>query len=305
MNKKIEGLIAASLTGFYPDGTVNLEIIPAYAAMLYRNGLVGVFVNGTTGEGMSLTFDERLALAEKWVDSAPQGLCVIIHVGYADPEASRALAVHAADIGAHAIGEIGPTQNCPDSVRKLVDYAAATAEAIPRLPYYYYHMPSVNGLSFPMIEFLRQAGGMIPNLAGIKYTHDDIGDYQRCKEFGNGKYDVLFGWDEYLIKGLRVGARGAVGSTYNIFAPLYRKLIEAFRAGDIPTAQRLQKISADSCRFIYETGSFGAGLKTIMRMIGLDLGGMRPPQQNLSKESTEKLENYVKESGLLDFLNGV
>lgn len=302
---KIEGLVAASLTGFYPDGSINLECIPAYAAMLRRNGVAGVFVNGTTGEGASLTFDERQVLAEKWVDSAQDGLLVIIHVGYADQAASRALAIHAANIGADAIGEIGPTQNRPGSVQALVEYAAATAAAVSRLPYYYYHMPSINELSFPMVEFLQCADDRIPNLAGIKYTHDDIADYQLCREFLNGKYDLLFGRDECLIDGLKAGARGAVGSTYNIMAPLYHQIIQAYRAGDIRTARRLQKISADSCRSLYETGSFGSGLKTIMRMIGPDLGGMRPPQQNLSQESTEKLENYVKESGLLDFLNGM
>ena len=305
VNKKIEGLVAASLTGFHPDGSVNLEIIPAYAEMLSKNGVVGVFVNGTTGEGDKLTFNERRALAEKWVGSAPRELRVIIHVGYTDPETSRALAVHAADIGADAIGEIGPLQDSPESVQDLVKYSAATAGTVPQFPYYYYHMPSINGLSFSMIEYLQYADDMIPNLAGIKYTHDDIGDYQSCREFKNGKYDILFGRDEYLIDGLRAGAKGAVGSTYNIIAPLYNKLIKAFCAGDFEYAESLQKISAASCLTIYKSGSFGSGLKTIMRMIGLDFGGMRSPRVNLSKKSADELVTFVMESGLRDFLNRV
>jgi len=305
MNKKIEGLVAASMTGFHPDGSVNLDIIPAYAAMLYRNGVVGVFVNGTTGEGMSLTSDERKRLAEKWVDSATQGLQIIIHVGYSDPETSRALAIHAAEIGADAIGEIGPTQNPPVTVQDLVKYSAATAGAIPQLPFYYYHMPSINDLPFPMIEYLKIADEMIPNLAGIKYTHNDIEDYRHCLEYRDGKYDILFGRDEFLIDGLRVDAKGAVGSTYNIFAPLYNKLIKAFHDGDFSNAEELQELSALSCKTIYETGSFGCGLKSIMRMIGLDLGRMRPPQINLANQSVDELATFVKESGLRDFLNGV
>ena len=300
---KIEGLIAATLTGFYPDDSVNLEIIPDYADMLHRNGVTGVFVNGTTGEGSALTFDERLALAEKWVDSAPQGLRVIIHVGYTEQDISRDLTVHAANIGADAIGEIGPTNFPLDCVQALVEYTATTAEAAPQLSYYYYHMPSINGLSFPMIEYLPRADNVIPNLSGIKYTHDDIADYRRCKEFKDGKYNILFGRDEYLIDGLKAGARGAVGSTYNIMAPLYLELINAFHAGDKQTAQSLQRISAETCRFLYETGSFGAGLKTIMRMIGLDVGGMRHPQINLSQNSIKRLEAYIEESGLIEFLN--
>lgn len=305
MKKHIEGLIAASLTGFHPDGSINLDIIPGYAAMLQRNGVVGVFVNGTTGEGANLTLVERKALAKKWVDSAPEGLRVIIHVGYADQETSRALAMHAADIGADAIGEIGPMVNQVGSVRELADYTARTASSASKLPYYYYHMPSINGLFFPMIEFLQQTEDQIPNLAGIKYTHNDIDDYQRCKQFNGGKYDILFGRDEYLIDGLKVGARGAVGSTYNIMASLYLDLIKAFRNRDIETAQHLQKISADCCRFLHETGNFGAGLKTIMRKIGFDMGEMRNPPVNLTQKSIQALESYIEKTNLLNFLNKI
>ena len=93
MNKKIEGFIAAPLTGFNPDGSVNLEIIPRYAEMLNSNGITGVFVNGTTGEGLYLTLEERRVLARQWVESAPEDLLVIIHVGYTSQNESQALAV--------------------------------------------------------------------------------------------------------------------------------------------------------------------------------------------------------------------
>jgi len=84
MIKKIEGFIAAPLTGFNADGSVNLDVIPRYAAMLSANKIAGVFVNGTTGEGQSLSIEERKILAQAWADSAQNDLCVIIHVGYTD-----------------------------------------------------------------------------------------------------------------------------------------------------------------------------------------------------------------------------
>ena len=66
-----KGLIAAPLTGYRDDGTINLDVIPPYAEMLQANGVAGVFVNGTTGEGFSLTLSERRALAARWVQAAP------------------------------------------------------------------------------------------------------------------------------------------------------------------------------------------------------------------------------------------
>ncbi len=133
MNKKIEGFIATPLTGINPDGSVNLDIVPSSAAMLHSNGIAGVFVNGTTGEGQTLTFEERFALTKYWVDSAPQGLRVIIHVGYAEQSESQALAIHVTEIGADGISEIGPFILEPFSVGALVDYVAVAASASPKM----------------------------------------------------------------------------------------------------------------------------------------------------------------------------
>lgn len=62
--EKIIGLIDAPFTPMKPNGDINLEPIPAYAAMLAKNGLKGVFINGSSGEGYMLTTDERKQLAE-------------------------------------------------------------------------------------------------------------------------------------------------------------------------------------------------------------------------------------------------
>ncbi len=76
-------------------------------------------------------------------------------------------------------------------------------------------------------NFLKEAAPAIPNLAGIKYTHEDFMDFQTCINFMDGKYDMLWGRDENLLTALVLGTRSGVGSTFNYAAPLYYKLIEA------------------------------------------------------------------------------
>jgi N-acetylneuraminate lyase len=305
MNKKIFKIIAAPLTGFNSDGSINLDIIPRYAAMLYKNGISGVFVNGTTGEGPSLTFEERKALASHWVESSSKDMRVIVHVGYIDHARSQALAAHAADIGADSIGEIGPPKLKSRNIEALVEYTATTASAAPDLPYYYYHMPSANNLYFSMAEYLVLAEKAIPNLAGIKFTHSDISEFQTCIRYLNGKYDIFFGRDEYLIDGLKAGAQNALGSTYNVITGLYYQLITAYKSGNLETAYRLQSISADTCRILYASGSFGYGLKTLLRRIGLDLGGMRRPNLNLSQKEVLNLEASLQKAGVISYLNNI
>ncbi len=301
INSKTEGLIAAPMTAYHPDGTVDLDIIPSYAAFLHANGVVGVFLNGTTGEGFSLALEERKAIAESWMKTAPAEFKVIVHVSHTCAVSAWDMARHAAQIGAWGIGEMGPIFYKPNNIEELIDHAAQTAAQAPDLAYYYYHMPSMNGVCFPMIDLLRAAAPKIPNFAGIKYTHEDLVDFELCREFKDGKYDILYGRDETLICSLALGCRGAVGSTYNIMAPLYTRLIDAFDSGDLNEARRLQRMSMKVIRLLAGTNSFFSALKGVMNMIGLDLGGVRSPLKNIEAAKVAGLKNGLEELGFFDF----
>jgi N-acetylneuraminate lyase len=303
MKKQLKHLIAAPLTGYNPDGSVNKDVIPRYAEMLHANGVTGVFINGTTGEGLSLTVNERMTISKAWVESVPDGFEVIVHVGHTSQSTSRNLAIHAAEIGADAIGEIGPVFYKPDTVEALVEYTAETALAVPDMPYYYFHMPSRNNVLFPMIEFLQLAESAIPNLKGIKYTHNDITDYKKCVEFRSGKYNIHFSRDELFLEGLKAGATGAVGSTFSIIAPLFHKMAGSFFSGDSDEAVRLQFHLEKTVRYLYKTGGYSSALKAVMRIIGIELGGMRRPQVNISAAAVRKLESSLQEAGVISYLN--
>jgi N-acetylneuraminate lyase len=300
---KTEGLIAAPLTAFHPDGNVNLDIIPAYASFLCAGGVIGVFVNGTTGEGLSLTLAERMVLAEQWMKATPPDFKVIIHVSHTCPLSAGELARHAERIGATGIGEMGPVFYRPNTVEALADAAAQTAAQVPDLPYYYYHIPSMNGVGFPMIDFLQVAAPRIGNLAGIKYTHEDLVDYDRCLAFKDGAYDILYGRDETLLSALILGCRGAVGSTYNIMAPLYTRLRQAFTDGNLDEAHRYQRLSMEVIRLLIETSCFNAAMKESLRVLGLDLGGVRSPLGDIRPEEKTHLQNRLEKIGFRDFAN--
>ena len=109
--EKIIGLINAPFTPFYENGEVNYEPIEAYAKLLVKNGLKGVFINGSSGEGYMLTDEERMKLAERWMEVAPDGFKVIVHVGSCCVKSSRMLAEHAQKIGAWGIGAMAPPEN--------------------------------------------------------------------------------------------------------------------------------------------------------------------------------------------------
>jgi len=235
--KKLQGLIAAPFTPYLPNGEINTEIIPDYAEKLKSDGLKGVFICGTTGEGMLLTIDERKKLAEKWAEQNNNEFKVIVHVGNTSSKQSKDLAMHAQKIGAYAIGSMGPLFLKPAKVEELVAFCADLASGSPELPFYYYHIPTVSGIDLSMPDFINRASSQIPNFRGIKYTHNNFMEMQQCMKLDDGKWDILHGFDELLLAGLALGAKGAVGSTYNYLAPLYNKIIVDFENGHIDEAR--------------------------------------------------------------------
>lgn len=299
--RKLKGLIAAPFTPMKADGSLNLRIIPQYAAKLKKEGVSGVFICGTTGEGMLMSLEERMAVAEGWISEQTSGFKVIVHVGTTAYVQSKKLAEHAQRSGAYAVGCMGPVFLKPERVDDLVLFCAEVAAAAPELPFYYYHIPTVSGVSLPMPEFLQKAGTIIPNLAGIKFTHHNMMEMLQCSQMDNGRWDILHGFDEVLLCGLSMGAKAAVGSTYNYIAPSYSKIIEAFEAGDIDMARRYQYQCVKFIEILIRYGGGVIGGKPVMKLVGLDCGPLRAPARNLSSEQMKQYESELNEIGFFQW----
>ena len=294
MNNKIEGLIAAPFSTQDKQGNILYDRIPLYHDLLEKNEVSGAFINGSTGEGVSLTQKERMKTAEYWAASAKQSKLKIINlVGGTSYVGCIENAQHSEEIGMDAIALLAPYYFKPANAKTLVEFCAKVAEAVPQMPVYYYHIPVLTGCNVSMFEFLKEASTAIPNLAGIKYTHEDFMDFQSCLNFENGKYDMLWGRDENLLSALVLGARGGVGSTFNYAAPLYYQLIDAFDNGDLEKARKLQQQSIDMIRLLGKYGGIATG-KAYMRYIGFECGEFRLPVKNMSNEAYKEFEKDVQ-----------
>lgn len=297
---KLSGLVAAPYVALHPDHSVNLKCIEAQAQSLIRSGVSGAFVCGTTGEGVSLTTAEREAVATRWCEVAGSELRIIVHVGHSCLSESRALARHAQKIGAFGISNFAPFFFKPAHTSDLVAFCAEVAAAAPALPYYYYHIPSMTGVSFPAADFLRMAQDHIPNLAGVKFTFENLMDFAECTRLNDGRFDAVFGRDEMLLAGLSLGAKAAIGSTFNFAAPVYLRMLDAFAAGDLPSAQADQAKANEMISIFLRFGGLCAG-KSIMRLIGLDCGPVRLPLRSLSETMENRLRDELERVGFFDF----
>lgn len=299
--EKIHGLIDAPFTPFYENGEVNYEPIPAYAALLARNGLKGVFINGSSGEGYMLTEEERMKLAEAWIKAVPADFKVIVHVGSTCVKSSRRLAEHAQAIGAWGIGAMAPPFPKVGRIEELVKYCEEIACGAPELPFYFYHIPAFNGAFLSMLDFLKAVDGRIPNFAGIKYTFESLYEYNRCRRYKDGKFDMLHGQDETILPCLAMGgAQGGIGGTTNYNGHVLTGIQEAWANGDLEKARELQNFAQDVIDVICHFRGNIVGGKRIMKLIGLDLGPNRTPFQNVTDEEEKQLRAELE---AIDFFN--
>lgn len=295
---KLEGLIAAPFTPMHADGQIDTEIIPAYYNFLKSNGVTGAFICGSTGEGVSMTTQEKKEVAAAWAQATKgdNDFKVMMFLGGTSIAVCKELALHAKEVGLYAISFTAPFYFKPATVDMLAKACAEIAAVVPDMPFYYYHIPVLTGVSFAMYDLLQVVHEQIPNFAGVKYTHEDFMDFLSCLHFQDGRYDMLWGRDENMLSALVLGTKGAVGSTYNYAAPLYTEMIAAFEQQDLKRAQQLQQQSIDMIRLLGKYGGIATG-KAFMKVVGLDCGNFRLPVKNMDAAQYELFTKDVEAVG--------
>lgn len=297
--KKIKGLIVAPFTGMNPDGSIHPETIQRQVKLYKENGVSGAFICGTTGESSALTFSEKVALYKAWAQYQDDEFVLIAFVGGASVDECKELAALAEELKYTGIAFTAPYYFKPKNVESLAECCKQVAAAAPNTDFYYYHIPSFTGANFPMFELLSLMAANIPNLGGIKYTYENMMDYQQCLYFKDKKYNIMWGRDEMFLEALAIGATAAVGSTYNYSSKIYLAIQDAFQQGNHALAADLQYKAVE---FITLLNKFGQGTgKAMMLTIGIDLGKHRLPVINLSDTQIAELKQDLNKMGFFDF----
>lgn len=294
MSTFLSGIIPAALTPFQPDGSLNLPVVEQQADFFHEAGISAVFVGGSTGESHSLTVEERIALAHKWCVTSRDRFQVAVHVGHNCLKDARTMATRAQVSGAAAISAMAPFGIKPSNLNELIEYLALVSAAAPGLPFYYYHIPVVTGVDYPIEQVLEQGAKRIPSFRGVKFTSFNLPQFTTAAALDGGRFDMLYGHDEALLPALAAGAEGAIGSTYNYAPAVYQRLWQAFAAGEMARARQEQVAAIRLIDAIIPFGVLRAS-KVLMRWSGIDVGPVRPPLIPLSAEEQDRLYAAVKD----------
>lgn len=297
MNFTFRGLMAPVFTPFKDDMTLNVEIIPEYANLLKTFGIRAILVNGTTGEGPSLSKEERKQLAVKWketVNTTKQHL--MVQVGGAPLPDVLELARHAEQIGVDSILCLPELYFKPTTTTELIDYLKEIGKAAPNTPLLYYHIPSFSNVTINMVDLVKEIKGKVPSFCGLKFTSTQLDEAILALQ-ANEKYAIFVGADSVLAGAFALGLDSAIGTTFNIFPGISIEILKAIGQSNVKEARILQEQLNSLIEGIKKHGSWVATMKYAMSLImPLNLGKVRKPLNNLTEEEEKSIADSLKRS---------
>ncbi len=281
--EKYRGVIPAFYACYDEKGNVSPERVRSLTQYFIDKGVKGVYVNGSSGEGIYQGVEERKVIIENVMAVAKGKLTVIDHVACNNTRDSVELARHAESVGVDAIASIPPIYfRLPEY--SIAAYWNAISAAAPNTDFVIYNIPQLAGTALTMSLFAEMMQN--PNVIGVKNSSMPTQDIQMFKAEGKaakGDFIVFNGPDEQFVAGRAIGADGGIGGTYGVMPELFLKLNELIANGAHEQAIALQY---DINEIIYKMCSGRANMyavaKEMLRMnAGLDIGGVREPLENL------------------------
>ena len=297
----MRGLVAAVVTPMNAKGDLDLSVVPRVVDYLASKGITGIYIAGSTGEGMSLTDEERRGVAEAYVGAAKGRMKSFVQVGHNSMRASADLAGHAESIGADAVSATPTGYFKVSGEAELVEGLLPIVEAAPKTPFYYYHIPFLSGVNLDPIKLTDISMDRLPTFCGIKYSDGaSLHNLPLLESVAPG-LEFLSGSDEAYLMSVAQGYKAAVGSTYNYAAPIYNNVRKSLSVGDFKRAQVWQKHALEMITAMFETCG-RSSLKVMMQMVGIDCGPVRRPIDPASPDQIIALRKRLDTMGWFEWI---
>ena len=290
---KYKGIIPAFYACYDGEGNISPERVRALTEYFIRKGVKGIYVNGSSGECIYQSVEDRKVVLENVMEAAAGKLTVIAHVACNNTKDSRELAAHAQKLGVDAIACIPPIYfHLPEYA--IAEYWNDISDAAPDTDFIIYNIPQLAGVSLTQSLFAKMREN--PRVIGVKNSSMPVQDIQMFKQAGGEDYIIFNGPDEQFISGRVIGAEGGIGGTYGVMPELFLKMNELVEAGDLKKACEVQYQANE---VIYKMcaahGNMYAVIKEILRINeGLDIGGVRRPLTDLIKEDMPIVEEAAR-----------
>ncbi|KIL41968.1 N-acetylneuraminate lyase [Gordoniibacillus kamchatkensis] len=282
---RFKGITIAMYSCYDEQGNVSPEAARRLARHYADVGVSGLYVGGSSGEGMLQSASERKLTLEAAVQEVGRELTVIAHVGAPSTRESIELAKHAEEVGAHAVSAVPAIyyRLSPQSVERhwqaIIDSTS--------LPFIIYHIPQTTGFQLSKSLLVKMAAQ--DKVIGVKISAESTFELQQFKAAGGDDFLVLNGPDEQYLAGRSIGADGGIGGTYGVMPELFMQIERCFAEGKLEEARKWQFTVNEIITELLSFPSLYGACKAILKLRGLDIGEPRMPLLPVAETDMERV----------------
>ncbi|MGV3175400.1 dihydrodipicolinate synthase family protein [Aerococcus suis] len=290
---KYTGVIPAFYAAYDDNGEVSPERVKQLVEYHISKGVKGIYVNGSSGECIYLSVEDRKKVLEAVMEVAKGKLTVIAHVAANNTKDSVELAKHAESLGVDAIAAIPPIYfRLPEYA--IADYWNAISDGAPNTDFVIYNIPQLAGTALTPTLYAEMLKN--PRVIGVKNSSMPIQDIEIFSQLAGEDHLVFNGPDEQFLGGRLMGAIGGIGGTYGVMPELFLRLNELIADKDLETAKELQyDINTIIGRLTAGKGNMYGMIKGVLRINeDLDLGSVRSPLPEVVEEDQPIIEQAAK-----------
>ncbi len=297
--EKFKGIYVAMYSAYDDNGNVDRERVKKLARYYVGKGVKGLYVGGSSGEGLLQNEEERKAVLEAVMEEVRGELTIIVHIGANSTVESIRLAKHAEEMGADAVSSIPGVYYglSPQMVKAHWQGMIDSTE----LPFIIYHIPQTTKFNLPLDLFKEMAAQ--EKVVGLKCSSESTYELQQFKAAGGEDFVIFNGPDEQFIAGRTIGADGGIGGTYGVMPELFVALDRYIQNGEVKKARKLQDEVNEIIKQLLSVGSLYGATKYILSLRGVETGSPRLPMLPITcdevkeklKRANEKILKLIEE----------
>ncbi|GIN97702.1 dihydrodipicolinate synthase family protein [Siminovitchia terrae] len=292
----LKGVYPVLVTPMYEDESINWDGFRQNIEYFIKQGVDGLAINGSTGEFVSLSKEERFKAVEVAVKQVAGRLPLVVGTAAETTEEAIEYTQQAEETGADAALLINSYYAHPKD-EEIYEHFKAVAESV-SFPIMIYNNPFTSGVNISVDTILR-AGREVKNITHIKESSGEIRNVRDISRQGKGFIKTFCGADDMVLESFMVGAEGWISVAGNIAPRIAKDMYDAYAEGDIERAWELYDKLLPLCNFLEGSGKYVQITKHAMDLKGLAGGPARRPRLGLSQEEQETLKHLM---GQLDVL---
>lgn len=285
-------LITAMVTPFDDNLNVDYDVAVKLAMKLVDEGNTALVITGTTGEGPTLSLEEKLRLYEEIKRNVD--VPIIAGVGTNSTKDTIRNEIKAMEKGVDGLLIVTPYYNKPDQ-KSLYAHYKTIAENIDA-PIMMYNVPGRTGCNLlpETVEKLAE----IDNIVALKEASGNINQMSEMVKRTPEDFLIYSGDDSMTLPSMAVGAYGVVSVCAHVVSKEMKEMIDAFVVGDAKKAMEIHLRLFDIFNKLFIVTN-PIPVKAALNMLGIKVGGLRLPLTEASEEVKDIVEKELIKLGLL------